>query len=95
MQHNSKFTVVDATAVDKIGRLINHSSRHPNARPTKKILGKNVHILIIAIKEIQAGQEILFDYGDSQSTLPDCVPGCPTCFEEGRVIMEVCDVNLH
>jgi hypothetical protein len=71
--------------------MVNHSSRHPNARPTKKIIEDNVHILIIAVKEIQAGQEILFDYGDSQSTLPDCVPGCPICFKEGRVIMEVCE----
>ena len=89
IKHNSKFTIVDATSVDKIGRLINHSRRHDNAKPEKRILEDKVHILICAKEDIQAGTEILFDYGDVDSSLPDCVPGCVYCMEEGRTILQV------
>lgn len=96
MKHDSRYTVIDATADDgKIGRLINHSKRHNNVRPEKMILQGKMHVVIVAKCDIDAGREILYDYQDSNSTLPECVPGCLSCQNEGRaVIVEVSNIDF-
>lgn len=63
---------IDATAEDgSLGRLINHSRRHPNIRPKIKILGNPgntiPYIYFEAIRDIQPYEELFFNYGDINS----------------------------
>lgn len=91
--HDSKYTIVDATEDNGLlGRLVNHSARHDNVKPQRRIINGKLHILLIAKVDISAGKEVTFNYGDKNSTLPDCVPGCLTCLKEGRPI--VLQVNM-
>lgn len=80
VEHDGQRIIIDPGEEDgSWGRLINHSSVHPNAKGERRVLGGEVHILIVAIKDIRAGQEIFFDYGNQYTTVPACVEGCKQC----------------
>uniref|UniRef100_A0A915LKB8 pyrroline-5-carboxylate reductase n=1 Tax=Meloidogyne javanica TaxID=6303 RepID=A0A915LKB8_MELJA len=64
--HNEKKLCIDATKEtgDK-GRLVNHSRLVPNLKAKIIDFGeKYPHLCLVAIREIQIGEELLFDYGD-------------------------------
>lgn len=74
--------VIDANKDDgSFGRFINHSKKHPNIKPvTHKENGKVKTVLFIAIIDIKAGEELLFNYGDMyHEGVFDCVEGCEKC----------------
>ncbi len=65
---------IDATADvpnwSGFGRLINHSRSRPNLKPVVIVDTLNVpHIVLYSgKKDIEAGSELLFDYGDRDKT---------------------------
>lgn len=89
MKHDSSYTLIDATEDDgKLGRLINHSKRHDNVRPERRMLLGKLHIVIVAKCDIEAGREVLYDYKDVNSSLPECVPGCLLCLRQGHMVTD-------
>uniref|UniRef100_A0A0N5A966 SET domain-containing protein n=1 Tax=Syphacia muris TaxID=451379 RepID=A0A0N5A966_9BILA len=64
-KYGNKSYCVDATEETIFkGRLINHSILHPNLK-TKVIEIKGVvHLILVAKRDIQPGEELLYDYGD-------------------------------
>lgn len=55
----------DANQSDCLGRMINHSKKHPNVRP--KLLeqeNQTPKLIFKAMRDIAANEEILYDYGD-------------------------------
>ena len=55
--------VIDALHGEGLERLINHSCRHPNLKAKGRLLGDRLYLLVVAIAEIQPGDELLYDYG--------------------------------
>ncbi len=66
-ESRGKLLCMDATAESKhLGRLVNHS-RKPNLI-TKVIEINNIpHLVLLASKDIECGEEILYDYGERNS----------------------------
>ena len=57
---------VDATAESgRIGRLVNHSRKRPNARPEVFYLDDQPRLILVACRLIKPNDEINYDYGDS------------------------------
>ena len=57
---------VDATAeTGRIGRLVNHSRKSPNARPEVFFLDDQPRLILVASRLIKPNDEITYDYGDS------------------------------
>ena len=51
---------------NRIGRLVNHSRKNPNARP--KLIVRcdgSFYLVLVANQDIQSGEEILYDYGET------------------------------
>ena len=66
---------VDATKEDgSIGRLINHCSRSPNVFMKVVKVDRSPVIVFIALKDIQVGQKIQYDYGDKRKEILDANP---------------------
>lgn len=56
---------IDATAEDgTFGRLINHSRTRANLRPQRQVTHGVPRIVFVATRQIEAGEELLYDYGD-------------------------------
>lgn len=57
---------VDATRDDgSHGRLINHSRKRPNCKPEVYVDDDLIpHIVMIALRDIDKGEELLYDYGE-------------------------------
>ena len=77
-----KSTILDGTLENNtLGRLINHSSKHPNLRAELFTgTGKdNRTIIFRAIRDILPGEQLLYDYGDHAplSTKPEWYNNCP------------------
>ena len=66
---------IDATAESgKLGRLLNHSKTSGNCH-TKLIEVKgNPYLILVASKDISAGEELQYDYGDRSKTSIDSHP---------------------
>jgi len=61
---NDKTYWIDATEESAYkARLINHSRKNPNIKPKSILVGKP-RVVFVAIHDIDAGVELLFDYGD-------------------------------
>ena len=57
--------VIDATNESgRFGRLINHSRYSPNCKTKVVSIGDTPRLIFIALKDIPAGSEITYDYGD-------------------------------
>ena len=41
------------------------------------------HVLLVAVKSIEVGDELLYDYNDNQSRL-EFLSSCPVCHEPGQ-----------
>jgi histone-lysine N-methyltransferase SETD8 len=56
---------VDATKESPyLGRLVNHSARKPNLK-TKIVEIKSIpHLVLVAKRQIDVGEELCYDYGD-------------------------------
>uniref|UniRef100_A0A915KI84 SET domain-containing protein n=1 Tax=Romanomermis culicivorax TaxID=13658 RepID=A0A915KI84_ROMCU len=68
---------IDASAEDQsIGRLINHCKRHANLKPTAKCFDDGaLAVLFVAKREIDVGEQLLFDYGNKYAQ--NVVNNCP------------------
>lgn len=56
---------VDATAeTSRLGRLINHSKTQPNCATRVVAIGDTPHLILVAARDIDSGEELLYDYGD-------------------------------
>jgi len=71
---NRKFCV-DATAESgKLGRLINHSTKTPNLNTRLFPIGETPHLIFIAARNINAGEELMYDYGDRSKDATEAHP---------------------
>ena len=56
---------IDATRdTGRFGRLVNHSRLKPNCIPKVVEIDNIPHLLLVAKNDIEAGEELLYDYGD-------------------------------
>ena len=61
----SKKYCLDATKeTGRYGRLLNHSRKHPTCVPKVVVVAGTPRVVFLAKHNIEAGQEITFDYGD-------------------------------
>ena len=60
----------DLTGRPALGRFINHSSLHPNLKSKVFDINGVPQILYKALHDIQAGEELLYDYADTREGLP-------------------------
>uniref|UniRef100_A0AC35TRF0 [histone H4]-lysine(20) N-methyltransferase n=1 Tax=Rhabditophanes sp. KR3021 TaxID=114890 RepID=A0AC35TRF0_9BILA len=68
-KHKGKSYCVDATEESPFkGRLINHSVLKPNLKTKVVDCTSSFHLVLIAIRDIEEGEELLFDYGDRTKT---------------------------
>ncbi|KAI1721150.1 SET domain-containing protein [Ditylenchus destructor] len=64
-KHHDQHYCVDATDETPYkGRLINHSVLKPNLKTKVVDFGKSFHLVLIAKRDIDEGEELLYDYGD-------------------------------
>lgn len=64
---NEKYCV-DATldrTNKRLGRLINHSRKIPNCRTRIFEYNKNPHLIFVALRDVDPGEELLYDYGET------------------------------
>lgn len=69
---NDTWWVIDATEEKEsfgLGRLINHSRSSPNIKPKVILINGRAHVCFFAIKDILAGSELLYDYGDDEASV--------------------------
>lgn len=58
---------IDASKEDgTLGRLINDNHKSPNCTMKKIIVNDTPHLCLFAVKKIEIGSEIEYNYGDSQ-----------------------------
>ena len=63
-----------------IGKYINHSKIHPNLKCRLFVTSKGViDVLFITIRNIVAGEQLIWDYGNSYDGVQNCVEDCPKC----------------
>lgn len=55
--------IIDAQKAGNATRFINHSSKHFNAMAIEVFSGVRWHVIIIASRNIKAGEQVLIDYG--------------------------------
>lgn len=53
----------------KLGRLVNHSW-HPNSKTKVIMVDGTPHLCFFALRDIEIGEEILYDYGVPKRKLP-------------------------
>uniref|UniRef100_A0AC35TLY9 [histone H4]-lysine(20) N-methyltransferase n=1 Tax=Rhabditophanes sp. KR3021 TaxID=114890 RepID=A0AC35TLY9_9BILA len=64
-KHKGKSYCVDATKESPFkARLINHSVLKPNLKTKVVDYGPSFHLILLAIRDIEEGEELLYDYGD-------------------------------
>ena len=58
------FLSIDAAQEDgSLGRLVNDDHRYPNCKMKKIIHEAKPHLCLFAVRDIQPGEEITYDYG--------------------------------
>uniref|UniRef100_A0A0N5CB51 [histone H4]-lysine(20) N-methyltransferase n=1 Tax=Strongyloides papillosus TaxID=174720 RepID=A0A0N5CB51_STREA len=63
--HKGQNWCVDATKESPFkARLINHSCLRPNLKTKVVDIGDKFHLIMIALRDIDVGEELLYDYGD-------------------------------
>ncbi|XP_056323271.1 N-lysine methyltransferase KMT5A-A [Danio aesculapii] len=73
-QYLSKTYCVDATKEsDRLGRLINHS-KNGNCQTKLHAIAGKPHLILVASRDIQEGEELLYDYGDRSKSSIEAHP---------------------
>lgn len=74
-EHKSKRFCIDATEeTDRLGRLINHSKSKPNCLTKIVEIQHRPHLVLIASRDIQIGDEVTYDYGDRSKEAIEAFP---------------------
>ena len=61
---------IDATKETKyLGRLVNHSRKRPNMKVKRLEVDGRPRIFFVAIENIRAGEELLYDYGETDKDI--------------------------
>jgi len=64
-KHKGKNFCIDGTSESgRLGRLVNHSCKHPNMVTKVVELGQDPRLILLAKHDISPGCELLYDYGD-------------------------------
>ncbi|KAL4223536.1 histone H4-K20 monomethylation [Mactra antiquata] len=64
-QFKNKKYCIDATSESgKLGRLLNHSKTHGNCHTKLVNFGDRPYLILVASRDINIGEELLYDYGD-------------------------------
>ena len=67
-KHKANKYCIDATKeTGYYGRLVNHSRVHANCVAKVVELSDQPHLVLIASRDINKGEELLYDYGDQRS----------------------------
>ncbi len=73
--HGVKMHCIDATAESNhLGRLVNHSIRNANCSAKLAVIDTIPHIFLKAKRDILAGEELLYDYGEMRRDILDAHP---------------------
>ncbi|KAM9331205.1 N-lysine methyltransferase KMT5A [Gastrophryne carolinensis] len=73
-QYLNKTYCVDATKEsDRLGRLINHS-KNGNCQTKLHDIDNVPHLILVASRDIKAGEELLYDYGDRSKSSIEAHP---------------------
>jgi len=59
------FRVDAAKEDDSLGRIANDSHKNPNSKMKTITVDRKPHLCLFAIKDISPGEEIMYNYGDS------------------------------
>ncbi|XP_060783636.1 uncharacterized protein LOC132890622 [Neoarius graeffei] len=65
MWHGKKWCIDAAMEDGSLGRLVNDDHVHPNCRMKRVLVGGKPHLCLFAARDIHRGEEITYDYGDS------------------------------
>ena len=76
------------------GALMNHSLVHPNTHPRLYFIGGKPAVLFLALTNIPAGIELLWNYGPEYENVRPCVASCPKCGKCKKFTMELCLFTL-
>ncbi|RNA14328.1 N-lysine methyltransferase SETD8-like isoform X1 [Brachionus plicatilis] len=64
-EYKAKIWCIDATSeTQRLGRLLNHSKTEGNCRTQLFEIGSKPHLILVAARDIEPGEEMLYDYGD-------------------------------
>jgi SET domain-containing protein len=66
--------------IDTYGKLINHSKLHPNCTP--KVFqrrGGVPEVMFLALEHINAGEQLVYDYGKIYDGVEKCISNCFKC----------------
>lgn len=56
---------IDATSeTGRLGRLVNHSRQSPNLQTKVVFFREKPRLILVARRDIEIGEELLYDYGD-------------------------------
>ncbi|KAI1289554.1 Histone-lysine N-methyltransferase set-1 [Halotydeus destructor] len=76
---NKQKLCIDATKPSgRIGRLVNHSRKSPNCKTRLFIYNSRPHLIFIALRDIKAKEELLYDYGERDRTAIEAHPWLAT-----------------
>lgn len=74
-RHGDTSYCIDATAESgKLGRLLNHSKTEGNCKTRVVGILDRPYLLLVAARDIKAGEELLYDYGDRSKESLDAHP---------------------
>lgn len=71
---NRKYCVDATSESGKLGRLINHSTKTPNLTTRLFPIGDRPHLIFVAARDIDAGEELMYDYGDRSREATEAHP---------------------
>ena len=75
----SLFRSVDATQeTNRLGRLLNHSKTQSNVYSRLFPLKDIPHLILVAQRDISAGEELVYDYGDRSTASTESHPWLKT-----------------
>lgn len=64
-EYKTKIWCIDATEeTERLGRLLNHSKTGGNCRTQLIEIDSKPHLILVAARDINPGEEMLYDYGD-------------------------------
>ncbi|KFM72722.1 N-lysine methyltransferase SETD8, partial [Stegodyphus mimosarum] len=74
-KNKSKTYCVDSTKESsRVGRLVNHSKKNGNLKTQVFLIEDNPHLVFFALRDIEPGEELSYDYGDRSRASQEAHP---------------------